>query len=49
MSLTGWLEFDPRSVRAGFAVEKAALEQMSGVSPVSVTPPMLRTHLFTYH
>jgi hypothetical protein len=45
--------FDPRSVHVRFVVHEVALGQISlpvlQFSPVSIIPPMLHTHSFTYH
>jgi len=49
MPFAGWLGLDPRLVNAQFAVEKVSLGHISQVCLVSVSPPMLHTHLFVYH
>ena len=48
------LGFDPRSVRVCFVVHKVSLRLQVSLpplqfSPVSIIPPMLHTHSFTYH
>ena len=45
--------FNPRPVHVGFVVDRVAVGQFSlGLllfSPVSIIPPLLHTHSFTYH